>query len=521
MKLQFLVGALALALLLLGGGSPVAVADHADHDDICEHDHINKHDDEHDDEHDDDEHHHLPSNGKMYHWIKDLWQMGAASEAGYRQLGSEASHQAEDYVRHRFECLGMNVEVDEVTVPTVWRPLDWGLSVQSSEGTQSLSAYPIQYTASTGPEGVAAALVYVGEGTEQDFAASDVAGKIAVIDIRMPTLPWAITMPTAYLNYDPQGVTPPSWRMLASGLKTNFKDALDRAIAGGALGFIGILKDLPASITDHFGPYDGVLRPIPGLWLDSATGGQLRELLVAGGPVNGEMVLTTSAQAGVASNIIGVLPGQKSDEIIVVESHLDGWAVNDASGIAVVLGLAEHFAQIPPEEREKTLMFVATNRFHGGLGADDFVARHQDLLPNIATVISVEHIGKEYVAQGSELVDTGLVMPRILWVSPGTPLVSYTTDAVVNNDLQRTSVQPAGQDAVSMMWDPPRPIGEASSYYLAGVPVIGYFSWPLTVFTTEHDTPDKVAVDQLRPMTAAFAEIIDRIDVTPLEEIRP
>lgn len=499
MKARWLVGGVALVLLLSGGWAVTAFSHDVEFGPKARA---------------------LPSNGIMYGWIRKLWGFGAESEAGYRELGTEASDRAAEYVRQRFEALGLQVEVDEMEVPTVFRPFDWSFAVETAAGSESLPAYPMQYTAPTGPEGVAADLVYVGEGSEEEFAAAEIAGKIVVVDIRMPRIPWAITKPTSYLNYDPDGTLPPGYKILASGVRPNLNPALDWAIEGGAVGFIGILKDLPAAITDHFGPYNGNLRPIPALWLDSATGSVFRDLLLAGA-ARGELTLQASVESGTARSIIGVLPG-KTDDIVLVESHVDGWAVNDASGVSVVLALAEYFVETaPPEGLEKTLMFVTTNRFHGGLGAQDFVDRHQDLLPKIVTMIAVEHIGKDYVAEGTELVDTGMVAPRIIWVSPDTPLVPYTVDAVVGYDLQRTTVQPAGQDAIASMWDPPRPIGESSPYYLAGVPVIAYFSWPITLFTTEHDTPDKVAVDELRPLTAAFAEIIERIDATPVEEIRP
>ena len=500
MKVKYLIAIAALVLVSVAGKAPGPVAGNTNGIDYGPNASL------------------LPSNGEMFGWINDLWEMGDSSEAGFRKLGTDAGHEAEDYIAERFRELGLqDVQLEPVDI-TSWESEDWGLSVQAGTENASLSAYPIQYTASSGPEGLDAELVYVGRGRTADFSEKDVAGKIAVVDIRTPTIPWAITRPTAYLNYDPDN-TLVGQKTLVTGMRPNFKAAFGRAVSNDAAGFVGILKDLPASITDHFGPYDGVLRPIPGLWLGSEDGAYLRNLLTEGA-VSGHLLLDASARPAVTNNVIGVLPGM-TEKIILIETHHDGWAVNDASGVAVVLGLAEYFAQFPPEARDKTLMFVATGRFHGGAGAKDFVQRHQDLLPDIVTAIAIEHVGKEYVDVGGELVETGLVSPRILWVSPDTPLVSFTTDAVVRYDLKRTSVQPAGADAIGHMFDPPRPIGEAGPYYLAGVPVIAHFSWPLISFSIEHDTPDKVAVDQLKPLVAAYADIIAKIDDTPSELIMP
>jgi len=454
----------------------------------------------------------LPSNGELRGWMDEIWEMGAKSEAGFRRIGTAGDHEAEIYIAQRFLELGLqDVHLEPIEI-TVWEPLAWGFSVQTASGNESFSPSPLEYSASTGPSGLEGELVYVGEGTEQDFIENDVAGKIAVVDIRMPYVPIAIERPTAYLTYDPHN-TLQGWGQLVSGLRLNFQASFNRAVSHGAVGFVGILKDLQASIKDHFGPYDGVLRPIPGLWLGSEDGTRLRNMLTEESLV-GRILLDASVSPGVTNNVIGLLPGT-TEKIILVESHHDGWAINDASAMAVVLGLADYLTQFPQESREKTLMFVATGRFHGGVGAEEFVERHQDLIPDIVTTLAIEHIGKEYVEIGGELVDTGLVSPRILWVSPNEHLVSFTTEAVVQYDLRRTLVEPAGGDALSRRAPPFAPIGESHSWYLAGVPVVAYFSWPTHTFRVYHDTPDKVAVDQLRPITAAFAKIIENIDDTP------
>ena len=68
------------------------------------------------------------------------------------------------------------------------------------------------------------------------------------------------------------------------------------------------------------------------------------------------------------ASVFGTLPGT-TDEDIYVLAHLDGYfeaALDNASGIAVMLALAEHFASRPAEERRRNLVFVGTAGHHVG-----------------------------------------------------------------------------------------------------------------------------------------------------------
>jgi hypothetical protein len=66
----------------------------------------------------------------------------------------------------------------------------------------------------------------------------------------------------------------------------------------------------------------------------------------------------------------------------------------------------------------------------------------------IVAAISVEMISKQYKVIDGEFVETGLISPRALFLS-GLPrsanpyLLDFAIEAVVENDLDRTSIQPA------------------------------------------------------------------------------
>ncbi|MDZ7734697.1 MAG: hypothetical protein U5R31_17895 [Acidimicrobiia bacterium] len=58
-----------------------------------------------------------------------------------------------------------------------------------------------------------------------------------------------------------------------------FQEVLAPAIASGAAGFVGLLTGFPWETCDYYVPYDGLDRPIPGLWLSGRDGRRLLGLL--------------------------------------------------------------------------------------------------------------------------------------------------------------------------------------------------------------------------------------------------
>ena len=79
-------------------------------------------------------------------------------------------------------------------------------------------------------------------------------------------------------------------------------------MAAGAVGWVGVL-DAPWDTCDYYVPYDGVARPISGLWLSRSSGAELDRLLDAG-PVTGRLDVDARRDEVVAHNVIGTLPGR-------------------------------------------------------------------------------------------------------------------------------------------------------------------------------------------------------------------
>ena len=97
-----------------------------------------------------------------------------------------------------------------------------------------------------------------------------------------------------------------------------------------------------------------------------------------------------------SSLVWGTLPGA-TDETIYVMAHRDGWfdaATDNASGVATMIGLAEHFAKIPQARRRRTIVFVGLDGHHndsGGVGRMWMVDHRGELFAKTALAINAEH----------------------------------------------------------------------------------------------------------------------------------
>jgi hypothetical protein len=453
----------------------------------------------------------VPSEDEIFGWIGDI------SAMGYRRPGTSVDAQVRKYILDKLVEFGLKDVRDEpIGIDDgfmLWQADEWSLTVEGKE----IPCFFIPYTAHTGPEGIKAEIVYVGEEIEEG---EDVKGKIVAADIRFADLNTGLLKYFSYFAYDPGNTTvglvhPATW------VRTNFQGYGKLGVYGdaykaGAVGFVGILKDYPTNTNKYYCPYDGIMKPMPGLWVGRDDGAYLRELLeTATEPVYATLKLTGSIDtAATTGNVVGFLPG-KTDDIIIISSHHDGpWysAVEDASGTAEVLAIAKYFGQIPEVFREKTLVFVLqAGHFYGEIGARTFIKDHPDLIEKTMLEISIEHIAKDFDVINGEWVDTGYVEPRGIFTTANPLLVRFAEEAVVEHDLRRTFILQTES-----------PLGvptDGESYYRAGVPIYNLISGPEYLFDPV-DTVDKVAKDQLVPVAKAFIDIINRVDDVPASLIR-
>jgi len=391
-----------------------------------------------------------------------------------------------------------------------WEPSRTTLCFQSE--LQDIPCFAIPYTSWTPSGGIAAEAAYLGEGTGADFDAVDVAGKLAVVDARFGELSAAMLRAGAHFVYDPDQTIPDGTLHAANWLITNFA-AYYRAKRRGAAGFVGLLRDSPVDGPTLYVPYDGHLKELPGVWV----GREIADEFIRDVQQGNRMLLESlGATKQVEShNIVGIVPGV-GDESIVISCHHDApfaSAVEDGSGLSVLLWLARTFAT-QHERLARNLVFVmSSGHFHGGVGNRVFVKRHRDgLLRKTVAAIGVEHIAEEAEADSSGGYQlTGRPEVRALFAVNNPRLVHLLRDGVSRWQLDRTIA------AQAYLFGPEPPC-DTAPYFTAGIPSVCHISGPLYLFD-QYDTIDKVRARDLPRVAGFFEDLIRQLDRVPADEL--
>lgn len=462
----------------------------------------------------------FPSTERIFEWINHL------ANFGHRKTGTAEGRASAEYIAKQLRSFGLSpvIEAAPTPCPEVHRQ-EFRLGGDSSP----LKSFWVNGTGRNADLGrftseiTDAELVYIGAGWDQDFENIDVAGKIVVADVLFK--PWnnadISKRNSRSETYDPEGslLTPTNKFDIYS--PNNWPNNFFRAQLAGASGFIGILQNYMDEIyynedyTEN-GEALGVDRmSMPALWVSKHTGEEVkRRLESTATPVRGSLGLDIEYRSLDALNIHAVLEGQR-EELILVHSHHDAvfaGAVQDASGVSGVLAQAEYFARLPLEERPLSMMFAFTDtHFTDYVGHLAFITERQTAQDDLVLDVCIEHIAKEIeLGPNNEPIDTGKVEPRVVYVSDESGLFDEVRSSFVRHDLHRTVFFPVGRPEKDP--DEPYVFREdevvSDAYYFAeeGIPVVSLVAGPMYLFH-ESDTIDRVAIDQLRPVGLAFAEI--------------
>jgi len=457
----------------------------------------------------------MPDTARIYGWIQDLVGIG------YRRTGTPAGYKAAAYVKCQFEALGLE-DVHYETV-TSW---EWSTSRSSlSVNGQAIDSFPVAHTFltldqpsvfSAGPNGLKAEIVEVGLGTPVEMNLANVKGKIVLFDLKFLVPPGAFLPQTEFL-WDPDLSTVEETLILGNPFVTSYATAAEAAMSAGAVGFIGVLADYFDSNQYYNEFYRRTQVTIPGFWVTSKEGGRIRELIAASdNPATAHIIMDGHRREAEARTVIGFLPG-KSKDTIMVQSHHDSvffGAVEDGSGTASVLAQAQYFASQSPESREKTLMFATFDTHFTGYQAHrEFVRKYvtdKETPYNIVANVTLEHIGKQGVKDASgKLIINNRPELRGIMETLGPTLKGTIINSVVSHDLRRTAVVAA--HALCVAGAMPT---DASFICTAGIPTASLIAGPNYLYD-KSDTLDKIHQEDLVPVAAIFAELIEAIDSTP------
>ncbi|WP_250573538.1 M28 family peptidase [Nonomuraea sediminis] len=412
----------------------------------------------------------------MLEWIETI------TARGIRRPGYPADEWTERWLAERLAEFGLDVALEPVEV-TRWRP---GGGVLRLDTGEELPGFPLPFTAPT--PGLRARLARLEEAEPGDLAVEEVA---------FTELPQSLVKTLATAYYDPEGVFDSLVQTIPFGPR--MMEVLEPALAKGAAGYIGALTGLPWETRDYYVPYDAVERPVPGLWLSGADGRALLDRLPAMGTIVSESVSDTVT----THNVVATLPGS-SPYWVVVGSHHDGpWAsaVEDATGIALVLESARRWARVPQEERPHNLLFLLTSgHMAHAAGTRAFIEAHRDLLADVVLQVHLEHAALRCEGVDGRLVPTADPEVRWWFTTRAAQLERLVCQSLEAEDLRRSFVLPP--DVFS-----PMPPTDGAFFHPEGVPLVHFLSAPMYLFDSA-DTVDKVDVAGLEPLAAAAFRIV-------------
>ena len=167
----------------------------------------------------------------------------------------------------------------------------------------------------------------------------------------------------------------------------------------------------------------------------------------------------------------------------------------------MVLGLARYYAELPADQREHTMVFhFGGTHMIGARANTAFMQAHtDDVMSKLVVDIAIEHIADDY---NPPAAPAGLVEPRGNFIFENPVMVSALAGSVAKHESYRTLLFPTGT-----------PLGvptDAGMFALAGYPVSSLISGPVWLFDDD-DTLDRVAADELAPLSAMYIDFIGRL----------
>ena len=269
-----------------------------------------------------------------------------------RIIGTSADAEDVEWMLAKFKAAGLtDVRSQPFDLVPQWFPQSWEVTLTGGGKTLSLdSAQPDYGAVGTPPDGLDLEAVYVGLGSEADYSGRDVKGKAVFV----------FTM-----------------------LGAPNEGAVRRASEKGAAAIFEV-NMLPGNARYQAYP---ARTTGPAFTVGHDDGTAAREIIAsmpAGQPARLKVKLSVQRVPNLKTALIwGTLPGA-TDETIYIMAHRDGWfdaSGDNASGVASMIGLAEHYSKLPQAQRKRTMIFVALDGHHnsgeGSAVGNQWIIREQ------------------------------------------------------------------------------------------------------------------------------------------------
>ena len=401
-----------------------------------------------------------------------------------RIIGTEADAENGRWLLEKFRTIGLSdVREQSFDLPPQWMPQSWSVSASGSGKTLPLgSAQPTYRSEATPPDGLDLEAVDVGLATDADLARQDLKGK-AVFFFSNDFMSRHATASNG------------AWKRISE--------------KGASAIFITLM--IPGNLRFQFYP---VQSPVPTFALGLDEGLAVREM-IARSP--GGLAPRVKLRLDVkmvpnlkTATIWGALPGT-TDENIMIVAHRDGWfegANDNGTGVATLLGLAEHFARIPASQRRRTITFVGSTGHHDGTAeSGTWLLQHKELFARTALLINCEHTAANQLVAYNGTVRKANSTSPLMWYVGGSPkleqivLGAYETFGVPIYDRGERS---AGGE-----------IGRIQNLAPAMQLIDTGLYWH-----SDRETPDIIPASGLAATTRAYAKIIADVNGVDLQDLQ-
>jgi hypothetical protein len=401
-----------------------------------------------------------------------------------RLAGTSADVEDAEWLLNKYKQIGLETRLQTVNFfQPQWAAESW--SMTAAAGGKSIpipSAEPAYASPGTDGKELDLEIAYVGVGSEADFAGRDVRGKAVLL----------VKVPSSYQAGPP--------------------DLIKRVEDHGAAAILSMDMRGGNFNTQSYRAY----TKVPTFNLGTKDGEAIRDLIgaSAGSAPHIKIRLDTKWTPDQKSYLVwGTLPGM-TDETIYVIAHRDGFfdaSGDNASGVATMLGLAEHFAKIPKSQRRRTMVFLGTDGHHqikpGGFGREWLVANRDKFFSKTALMINAEHPA-EVMTHGGTAGPTTAAVP-LEWYAGGRP------------QLQKIAAEAFKAFGVPIWAEPsPRPPGGDLGRFYWFVPGVVAQSNDFANMHTANDSPEVVSPSGLEAVTRAYAKIIDGVNRIDLKDLQ-
>lgn len=427
-----------------------------------------------------------PLSGDTLHRdVRDLCAFGP------RRTGTGAEHDASAWVAERLEASGCDVRLEPYPFRQ-WILDSWNVELAAGPAGSEVTAFPREVAThpiwATRPAAGEAELVYVGYGTQKELDRHDLRGKAVLVDGNVVL--------NVFATYNVDGYV--YWNAAKRGAVAMFATS-----------------DAPGNLVRMIGMAHNELddNPIPAFTVGREDFGVLRRA-ARGGGARIRYWLDARFTDGTTHDVVATLPGHRTTrDGLVACAHTDSMftgALDDATGIAGLIGLAHHFAARPAWRRPKPMTFLAVTGHDTGfphLGVRHWVEGHPDQVRTLSGFCTLDHLAGVAAEDTTKGVwRRGGDEERVLLMSNNALLFALTAQVAVRHRLFPSIPAPepvarANPDLEGMLVD-------------HGVPSVNMtmaYPW----YHTPEDTPEKIPPGQLARITRAYRDLLEGMQRMP------